>query len=372
MTIPTSRPSLNAAVMRALARDPERRYPSAAAFLSDLQAVSEGEWIGQLPDAIAILDFDNLSENPTHAWIATGVAEALATDLRRVQGLDVVPRERVLKVRAAIGGASSESSAAAIGLRLGCRWVLAGAYQTVGEALRVTMRLVETATGTPALTEKIDGTISDLFQMQDRLAAATVSALNLNLRAERRRPRCGRASALTSPTFAAGALFLRLEKGSMDQARLFYEDAVRVEPGYALALCGLAGFHAMQYTFTTDAQTLHDGRRLRSTRHRRRSLERGGLELAWLRGRTARQLKRRLSRSFTSSEELDPSLFFPFYFVRLYGACDWQGRGERRLLAAGGRARTDVELSDVGARVPAHADGALRRSLLGVRAHGRC
>ena len=43
LTIPTSPPPLNAAVMRALARDPERRYPSAAAFLSDLQAVAEGQ-----------------------------------------------------------------------------------------------------------------------------------------------------------------------------------------------------------------------------------------------------------------------------------------------------------------------------------------
>jgi serine/threonine protein kinase len=132
---PEVTPSLMAAVMRALARDPQRRYPSAAAFLSDLQAVSEGESIGQLPDAIAILDFDNLSENPTHAWIATGLAEALATDLRNVQGLDVLPRERVLKGRAAVGGASSESPAAAIGLRLGCRWVLVGTYQVIGEAV---------------------------------------------------------------------------------------------------------------------------------------------------------------------------------------------------------------------------------------------
>src|SRR4029453_15617170 len=100
-------PSLMAAVMRALARDPQRRYPSAAAFLSDLQAVSEGHSIGQLPDAIAILDFENLSENPTHAWIATGIAEALATDLRKVHGLEVLPRERVLKVRATLGGMAS-------------------------------------------------------------------------------------------------------------------------------------------------------------------------------------------------------------------------------------------------------------------------
>ena len=43
----------------------------------------------------------------------------------------------------------------------------------------------------------------------------------------------------------------------MDQARQYYEDAVKSQPGYSLALCGLAGFHSMQYTFTTDPATLH-------------------------------------------------------------------------------------------------------------------
>ena len=233
--------------MRALARDPERRYPSAAAFLSDLQAVADGQGIGQLPDAIAILDFDKSFRAPWHAWIATGVAEALATDLRRVRGVDIVPRERVLRLRALIGGASSESTAAEIGLRLGCRWVLGGAYQTVGEALRVTIRLVETADRTPALREKIDGTIAGLFQMQDRLAALTVSALNLNTGPNEQAPI--RPSLSAYEAYIRGRRsFLRLEKGTMDQARLFYEEAVRVGPGYALALCGLAGFHAMHTT----------------------------------------------------------------------------------------------------------------------------
>ena len=172
--------SLTAVVMRTLARDPERRYPSAAALLSDLRAVSAGESVAELPDAVAILDFDNLSGNPAHSWVATGVTDALGTDLRKVSGLEVVPRERVVRARAAIGSLDAETPPAAIGLRLGCRWVLAGSYQTMGEALRITMRLVETATEKTVATEKFDGVLSDLFQMQDRLAAVTLRALDLD------------------------------------------------------------------------------------------------------------------------------------------------------------------------------------------------
>ncbi len=304
--------SLAAAVMRALVRDPERRYPSAAALLSDLRAVTAGEAIGRLPDAIAILEFDNLTGNPAHAWLATGIAEALSSDLRKVVELEVLPRERVLKVRAAIGGPSAEASAAAIGLRLGCRWVLAGAYQSVGEALRITMRLVETATEKTIATGKVDGTLSDLFQMQDRLAAAALAALNLD--ASKSARATARPSLGAYESYIRGRrLFLRLEKGSMDQARERYEDAIGVEPDYALALCGLAGFHAMQYTFTTDATALNA-----AAEYAHRAIQadpsladaRNWLAYAHFRRGRYEEAEGEWHRAM----KLDPTLFFPYYF----------------------------------------------------------
>ncbi len=304
--------SLTAAVMRALARDPERRYPSAAALLSDLRAVTAGESVGELPDAVAILDFDNLSGDPAQAWIATGVTEALGTDLKKVNGLEVLPRERIVKVRAAIGSASAEPSPAAIGLRLGCRWVMAGSYQTVGDALRITMRLVETATEKTVVMEKIDGALSELFRMQDQLAAVTLRALDLD-DAQRPRP-AARPSLDAYESYIRGRrLFLRLEKGSMDQARQYYEDAVRVEPGYGLALCGLAGFHAMQYTFTTDVRVLNA-----AAEYAHRAIK-ADPSLAEARNWLAYALMR-LGRLKEASEEwqrartLDPSFFLPFFF----------------------------------------------------------
>ena len=71
---------------RALARDPEKRYPSAGAFLSDLRALASGELSVALPDTLAIADFVNLSRNPDDEWIGSGFAESLATDLARLPG----------------------------------------------------------------------------------------------------------------------------------------------------------------------------------------------------------------------------------------------------------------------------------------------
>jgi serine/threonine protein kinase/tetratricopeptide (TPR) repeat protein len=302
---------LSAVVARALARDPDRRYPSAAAFLADLRAVSAGQMIGRLPDAIAVLDFDNLSDNPLHAWIGTGVAETLASDLKRARGLEVVPRERISRLRA--GDERSQSSGAAIGLRLGCRWVLAGSYQTVGDRLRVTMRLVETATDKTVVTHKVDGDLSELFQIQDRLASITLNALNITPSESTRsaeRPSLG-----AYESYIRGRrLFLRLEKGSLDQARQLYEDAVRVDPAYPPALSGLAGFHAMQFTFTTDAGTLDA-----AAEYARRALAsdpssaeaRNWLAYAYLR-------LGRLHDAYTEWLEAiarDQSWFFPYYFA---------------------------------------------------------
>ncbi len=77
-------PEAGVVLTRALARDPERRYPSAAAFLSDLRALGAGELTASLPDSVAILDFRNLSRDANDDWIGSGFAESLAADLGRL------------------------------------------------------------------------------------------------------------------------------------------------------------------------------------------------------------------------------------------------------------------------------------------------
>ena len=246
---------LSAAVMRALARDPQRRYPSTAAFLSDLQAITDGHSVAQLPDLIAVLDFDNISGGAQHTWIGTGIAEAVATELHNRCGVEVVPRERLARILAAEGGTRTNSAAVLIGLRLGCRWVLVGSYQIAGETIRLTVHLMETSTERALATEKLDGTVAELFQLQDRVALLARTALDLS--GDDSVPRDVRPSISAYESYVRGRrLFLRHEKGSMDQARQLYEEAIGVEPSYVPALCGLARFHALQFTFTTNPRLL--------------------------------------------------------------------------------------------------------------------
>src|SRR5262249_49504492 len=149
--------ALVAIVMRALAREPAGRFSSAAAFLADLRDFTAGEWTGD-SHRIVILDFDNGTHDPRRAWIATALADALTAELRKVPTLSIAPRDRVPLDRGPYMGESSEALAARLGLQLGCRWAVTGAFEILGGSLCVTVSLVDTATQRSILAGRVDGT----------------------------------------------------------------------------------------------------------------------------------------------------------------------------------------------------------------------
>ena len=299
-------PETRVVLERALAREPERRYPSAAAFLTELRALGSGELVASLPDTLAIVDFRNLSRDPDDDWIGSGFAESLSADLARLPGVSLVPRE---KVRAALGG--HDGSDAGLGNVLGCRWVLSGAYQRAGRRLRVTSQLADGVTGQTAASEKIDGDLDEMFVMQDRVSAAA---------AERLRPGGAAPATRAAPRIdvfewhARGRRFFhRLEKGTLEQARTLFEEAVGADPNYAPALAGLAAVHAMRFPFQTDRRELE-----RSESYARRAIA-ADPELAepriWL-GYSLSRLGRDEEAFAQESRamELEPTSVYAFYF----------------------------------------------------------
>ena len=234
---------------RAMSRDPERRYPSAAAFLADLRALGSGELVASLPDTLAILDFRNLSGNPDDDWIGSGFAETLSVDLSRLSGVSLVPRDAVRRAAADAG-----TEGRPLGQVLGCRWVLSGSYQRAGQRLRVTFQLADGVTGEAVASEKVDGMVDDMFSMQDRLSAAA---------ADRLRPGGAAPAARPAPRLDAfecyergRRFFHRLEKGSLDQAQELFEKAVAADGAYAPALAGLVAVHCMRFPYQTDPREL--------------------------------------------------------------------------------------------------------------------
>jgi serine/threonine protein kinase/tetratricopeptide (TPR) repeat protein len=307
-------PELHALLSKALARDADRRYPSASAFLSDLRRVGSGEFVSTMPDTLALLDFENVSGNADDNWIGSGIAESVAVDLGRVSGLTVLSRERVLKARAASRSESGVVDPRDVGLALGCRWLLSGGYQRAGSALRVTARLIEIATGRVVWTEKLDGDLETIFQIQDRLSAAAVGSLNLTVKT----PEPGMPSGPDLDAYECYArgrrLYFRLEKGSFDQARELYQQAVTIDPGYAPALAGMAAVHALRFTFTTDTRDLDA-----SIEFARRSIGKDPTiadAYVWLGYSLMRQgLMEAALEAQATGMELDPGHVFAPYFI---------------------------------------------------------
>ena len=103
----------------------------------------------QTGGTVSIPPFTNITGEPGDAWIGAGIAETLIADLHGAPGFEVVTGEQI-----------------------GAPWVVSGAYQRVGNQIRITARLVEFVTGAVIRTATVDGAMHDLFGLQDRLAVA--------------------------------------------------------------------------------------------------------------------------------------------------------------------------------------------------------
>lgn len=238
---------------RALARDRSQRYSTAAALLRDLEDLVEGRVITELPKVLAVMDFENLTGEPEAAWVGSGVAEAVRAALARLEGLTVVSREKVLSAFETLKKLDRAADPVAVGLRLSCGWVLSGSFQKSGASVRITAQLVEVPTAKIVASEILDGSLDELFSMQDTVVKTMASSLGLS------------ASSIVSPRTTVDAqecvaraqlLLDRLDKGAVEQARELLEKAVALDGTYAPALAALACAYGFRSIATTDPEDL--------------------------------------------------------------------------------------------------------------------
>ncbi len=236
-------------VQRSLEKDRDIRFPSAAAFLREAQDLSDMPVRTGVPNALAIMEFRNLSNDSSDDWLGTGIAETLSTDLAQLPGLKIVPRERIAQAHRP--SASEKPDPLSVAQTLGCRWLLDGGFQKLGSLVRITARLTEVATLRIAATEKLDGSIEQIFAMQDRLSASVANTLQIQAPSP---VGAGDRPILTAyECYNRGRqFFLGYKKGGFERAASLYREAIGIDPRYALAYAGLASISAMKWTFTTD------------------------------------------------------------------------------------------------------------------------
>ena len=224
-----------------LAKDPDRRPQTMREVAAEMEAIRGGGPSRSNPEtapAVAVIGFENITKVPEDEWLGTGIAETVAADLRAVEGLTVISRERIHELRRKLessGTGSEDELAARLGQALGARFVLGGGYQRFGDRVRVTARLTDVESGSVVRTVKIDGGMDEIFSVQDRIVAELSAGLRMTVA-----PGAGSPDETqvieAYEAFSRGMINLRAESHeSVDRAILFLERAIALDPKYAQA-----------------------------------------------------------------------------------------------------------------------------------------
>ena len=195
-----------------------------------------------LPDkpSIAVLAFQNLSGDPEQEYFADGVVEDIITALSRIRWLFVIARNSSFTYK---GRAVDVKQ---ISRELGVRYVLEGSVRRAANRVRITGQLIDAAAGTHLWAERFEGSLDDIFELQDQVATSVVGAIAPQLeRAEIER-------AKRKPTENLGAYdyYLRgmadLQRGTreaIDEALPLFEKAIELDPDFASAYGTAAWCH---------------------------------------------------------------------------------------------------------------------------------
>jgi len=235
------------------------RYQSATDLKTDLQrlkrdlesghkraASDSGRQVAAPVDSasVAVLYFENLSGVKEDEYFRDGITEDIITELSKIKGLKIFSRPTVLAYR------DKTVTPAQIGQQLSAAYVLAGSLRRSGNRLRINAQLVDTHTDFPIWSERYDRELQDVFEVQDEIARKIAMALRITLTPQEQ------ADIAARPTenLQAYDLYLRaksharrMTRQDLELAYQMYQQAVVLDPEFALAYAGMANASALHH-----------------------------------------------------------------------------------------------------------------------------
>jgi len=222
-----------------------------------------------LPDkpSIAVLPFQNMSGDPEQEYFADGMVEEIITALSRIRWLFVIARNSTFTYK------GQAVDVKRVGRELGVRYILEGSVRKGGNRIRITAQLIEAESGAHLWADRFDGSLEDVFELQDQIAASVAGVIEPALQAAET------ARSARRPTHDATAydLYLRAAEtvlasaGKIPEALGLLEQAIKRDATYAPAL-GMAAVCHMR--LIQDAQTDDpDADRKKGTTLARRALQ---------------------------------------------------------------------------------------------------
>ena len=177
--------SLAALIDRCLQKDPGDRPASAHEVidvLDNLASSATATGSHRLESAaaagvptVAVLPFVNLTADVDNEYFVDGLTDELITDLSMIRALRVISRQSAMRLK------GSDKDVPAIARELGARYVLTGSVRRSGSNLRITAQLVDASVDAQLWAGKFNGTLEDVFDIQERLSRQIVDALRLRL-----------------------------------------------------------------------------------------------------------------------------------------------------------------------------------------------
>lgn len=219
------------------------------------RVVTDGIAAAQLPSetpdakkpSIAVLAFNNMSGDPEQEYFSDGISEDIITELSRFRELFVIARNSSFSYK------GKSTKVQDIGRDLGVTYVVEGSVRKAGQRIRITVQLVEAATGIHVWAERYDRELEDIFDLQDEITRTIVTVLPVRLQGAlidnaRKKP---------SESLSAYECFLRAQwltdKTSSNATKSLEQlaTAIRIDPKFAQAYALTAYVHAYSvFTFS--------------------------------------------------------------------------------------------------------------------------
>src|SRR5258705_7306341 len=173
--------TLAALIERCLEKDPDDRPASAHDIievldnLASLQPRGSESTAGTEVPTIAALPFVSVGAEQSNDHFADGLTDEGITDLSMIRTLRVISRQSAMRLK------GSDRDLRTLARELGARYVLTGSIRRAGSSLRVTAQLVDARVDAQIWADKFNGTLEDVFEIQERLSRQIVDALRLRL-----------------------------------------------------------------------------------------------------------------------------------------------------------------------------------------------
>ena len=243
-----------------LEKDPDLRCQTAGELRADLKRLARDLGSGKKPaldksgsgpsaqavpllkqKSVAVLYFENQSGSKEDEYFRDGITEDIVTEISKIGQLDIFPRSEMLAFR------DKPVTAQQVSQQLGAAYVLEGSIRRAGNRVRITAQLVEASTRHSVWAERYDRQLEDVFAIQEEIARSIAQALRITLTPQEEKIIAKRPTEdpQAYDFYLRGRGYTRRE--NIDYALQMFEQAIHLDPNFALAHAGIANLCGLIY-----------------------------------------------------------------------------------------------------------------------------